>query len=196
MRTALLVSMALLVGATRPAPIPLNDEDFRQLMDAAVAASSTAADVQPHTATICVQKQLGPALEPTRGWIKTFQGESKGVRPLPTGEADASLSAAMSSNAAVAKQTSLPSLPRRFVVFGKTRPRKCVIPHNMVRGPNWRRDESIVALSFTRPALADGYAFIEEYEECPGLCGTTYLRVFRKQNGKWTQVARSILSVS
>jgi hypothetical protein len=165
-------------------------------MDAAVATSSTAADVQPLTATICVQRELRPPLESTRGWIKTFQSERKDVLPLPIGNARAALSAAMSSHAAVATQTSMPTLPRRFVVFGKTRPPECVIPHNMVRGPNWRRDESIVALSFTRPALADGYAFIEDYEECSGLCGTTYLRVFRKQNGKWTQVARSILSVS
>ena len=80
-------------------------------------------------------------------------------------------------------------------MVGKVLPPECVVPHSVGRGPNWRHDESVV-LAFTRPTLAKGYAFIQEYEECAGLCGTTYLRVFRKRAGKWTEVAQVILSVS
>ena len=54
----------------------------------------------------------------------------------------------------------------------------------------------MVVLTFTRPALSNGYAFMEEYEACTGLCGTTLLRVFGKRSGKWTQVAQTVLSVS
>jgi len=54
----------------------------------------------------------------------------------------------------------------------------------------------MVVLTFTRPALAHGYAFMKEYEACAGLCGTTFLRVFQKRDGKWTQVAQTVLSVS
>jgi len=128
-----------------------------------------------------------------------FAEEGKGALPSQTGDAgaDQSIDAAMSSTAAAAHQTSMPLLPGRYLlVHAKDLPPECVIPHTLARGPNWRRDESIVVLTFTQPALANGYAYIEEYEECAGLCGTTFLRVFRKRNGKWTQIARTILSVS
>lgn len=198
MRTALLLPLVLLVGAVRPASAPLSDRDFQQLMNAVVTAASDPSQVQPLTTTICVQRELQPSLVATKSWTKTFEDAGKGELQPRTGDADVdeSLTAAMSSKAAVAHQTSIPALPKRFLVVDKVLPPECVIPHSFARGPNWRRDESIVVLTFTEPALANGYAFIEEYEECSGLCGTTLLRVFRKQRGKWTQVARTILSVS
>lgn len=198
MRAALFLSMALLAGAVRPPSAALSNRDFQQLMDAAVEASSAPSQLQPLTATICVQRQLQPPLIATRTWTKTFEDAGKGEMQPRMGDADVdkSLVAALSSSATVAHRTRMPPLPKRFVVFGKVRPAECVIPHSLGRGPNWRHDESIVALTFTQPALANGYAFVEEYEECAGLCGTSFLRAFRKQNGKWTQVARTILSVS
>jgi hypothetical protein len=198
MRTALALSAIFLVGAGRPASASLSDRDFQQLMNAAVASSSAPSELQPLTKTICIQRELQPPLVATKGWIKTFEDAGKDNVQPRTGDADAdrSLTAAMSSKPVAPRQTRISLLPKKFVVVGKAFPPECVIPHSLVRGRNWQRDESIVVLTFTRPALANGYAFIENYEECSGLCGTTFLRVFRKQKGKWTQVARTILSVS
>jgi hypothetical protein len=91
----------------------------------------------------------------------------------------------------------MPPLPPRFILFAKTRPSKCVVLHTAAP-PGWPKmdSDSVVVLSFSRPALAKSYAFIQEYEECPGLCGTTFLRVFQKHGGRWAQVGRVILSVS
>ena len=75
------------------------------------------------------------------------------------------------------------------------KPNLCVIDHAApFRG--LRPDVSRVTLTFTQPVLVNGRAYINEYEDCPGLCGTTFLRVFIKQNGKWAQVERMVLSVS
>ena len=199
MRTAPLLAIAVLAGAAGPAPAPLSDRDFRQLMNAAVAAASDPSQLQPLTSTICVARELGAPLQARKAAVEMFANAGNGASPPQTGDAgaDQSIDAAMSSTAAVAHQTSIPALPRRYLlVHAKALRPQCLIPHSIMRGPNWRRDESIVVLTFTRPALANGYAYIEEYEGCAGLCGTTFLRVFRKRNGKWTQIARTILSVS
>jgi hypothetical protein len=104
---------------------------------------------------------------------------------------------AMSANGAVARQSRILALPPRFVLIdSNARPSNCLIPHSLGRGPDWVRDESVVVLTFTRPVIVNGYAFVEEYEECAGLCGTTFLRVFQKKGGQWIQVSRTILSVS
>jgi hypothetical protein len=191
--------MALFAGAARPASTPLSDRDFLQLMNAAVATASAPSQLQPLTSTICVARELGAPLQARKADVEIFATEGKGASPPPTGDAgaDQSIDAAMSPTAVVAHQTSMPALPRKYLlVDAELLPPECVIPRTLGRGPNWKHDESIVVLTFTRPALANGYAYIEEYEACAGLCGTTFLRVFRKQNGKWTQVARTILSVS
>ena len=111
--------------------------------------------------------------------------------------ADKSLTTALSRKAVVAHQTKIAALANKYLlVQSEALPPECAWSPSLVRGPNWEHDESIVVLTFTRPALANGYAFIEEYEGCPGMCGTTFLRVFRKEHGRWTQVGRTILSVS
>ena len=199
MRTALLLAMALLVGAARSASAGLSDGDFKQLMNAAVSVASAPTQLQSLTSTICVARELAAPLQARKTEVEMLATEGKGASPPPTGDAgaDQSIDAAMSSTAAIAHQTRMPALPRKYlVVDAKALPSECVIPHTMGRGPNWKRGESIVVLTFTRPALANGYAYIEEYEECAGLCGTTFLRAFHKQNGKWTQLGRAILSVS
>jgi hypothetical protein len=89
-----------------------------------------------------------------------------GASPPPTGDAgaDQSIDTAMGSGAAIAHQTSMPALPGRYLlVDAKSLPPECVIPHSMARGPNWRRDESIVVLTFTRPAIANGYGPVWNY---------------------------------
>jgi hypothetical protein len=198
MHAALSPAIALLVAAVGPSSAPLSDGDFQQLMDGAVAAASVPSEVQPHTTTICVARELQPAFRSTNAWIATWEAAGKGVTQPRTGHvgADNSMIAAMSPNT-VAHQTTMPSLPAKYLlVDSKALPSECIIPRTLTRGPNWKRDESIVVLTFTQPAQANGYAYIEEHEECAGLCGTTFLRVFRKQNGKWAQVAKTILSVS
>lgn len=199
MRAALLLTAAFFVGAARPALAPLSDHEFQQLMKAAVAAASAPSQLQPPISTICVARELEAPLQRRKAEAEMLANKPGGASPPPTGDAgaDQSIDTAMGSGAAIAHQTSMPALPGRYLlVDAKSLPPECVIPHSMARGPNWRRDESIVVLTFTRPAIANGYAYIEEYEACAGLCGTTFLRVFRKRNGKWRQIARTILSVS
>ena len=189
MPNALLVATALLMAATRPATGPLSDREFQSLMEAAAAAASPSSLAPAITWTICVQRELGP---PTSRWNQAFQS-------LPKGGAEAakSVSAGRSSKGVTAQQTTLRTLPTKFTLIDvNARPPQCAVSRNLARGPNWQRDESVVVWTFTRPVLANGYAFIEEYEDCAGLCGTRYLRVFRKQSGKWKQVAVTILSVS
>jgi hypothetical protein len=196
MHTALFLPMALLAGAATPEAAPLTGKDFQQLMEAAVMASSAPSQVQPLTTTICVQRELqAPVadLQALSGW---FQGAGRLRSPSGSPAIDHAIAAATLSKVALASQRTMPALPQRFVLVDTALPPECVIPRTLGRGPNWRHDESIVVLTFTRPALANGYAFMEEYEACAGLCGTTFLRVFRKRGGKWTQVAQTILSVS
>ena len=188
--------MVLLAGAARPEVAPLRDGDFQQLMNAAVVASSAPSQLQPLTTTICVQRELQPPvadLQALSGW---FQGAGRLRSPSGSAAVDQSIAAATVSTVGFASQSTMPPLPRKFVLVGKVLPPECVVLHSGGRGPNWRHDESMVVLTFTRPTLAKGYAFIQEYEECAGLCGTTFLRVFQKRRGKWTQVAQTILSVS
>lgn len=199
MRAAFVVFAALFQMGLAPADATLSDSDFRELMNAAVAAASEPSQLQSLTSTICVARELGAPLQARKAEVEMFAAEGKGATPPQTGDpgADRSMAAAMSPTATVAKQTRMPPLPRKYLlVDANALPPECIIPHSLGRGPNWRHDESIVVLTFTRPALANGYAYIEEYEACAGLCGTTFLRVFQKQNRKWTQVSRTILAVS
>ena len=169
-RPAVLTTAMLLIGAT-PAPV-MTDRDFEQLMRAAVEASSTPSEVQPTTKTVCVKRELEPPLS-----FEPPTAVAKGAAVIP-------------------RQSVMPRLPTRFIVYASNAiPTLCVIDHAPpFRG--LRADVSRVALTFTRPVLVNGQAYINEYEDCPGLCGTTFLRVFKKQNGKWTQVERMVLSVS
>jgi hypothetical protein len=196
MRAALLVPIVLLAGAAKPQSTTLTDKDFQQLMGAAVMAASAPSQVQPLTGTVCVQRELqAPVadLQALSGW---FQGAGRLRSPSGSAVVDQSIAASTLSKPGFALQTTMPRLPKRFVMVGKVLPSECVVSHSGGRGPNWKHDESIVVLTFTRPTLAKGYAFIQEYEECAGLCGTTFLRVFQKRAGKWTQIAQFILSVS
>src|SRR4051812_43615677 len=118
MRTALLLTVALVVGAARPVSAPLTDRDFRQLMNAAVAAASAPSQLQPLTSTICVARELGVPLQARKAAVEMFSAEGKGALPPQTGDAgaDRSIDAAMASTAAVARQTSMPPLPRRYLL--------------------------------------------------------------------------------
>src|SRR5947209_19059134 len=103
MRTAPLLAIAVLVGAAGPAPAPLSDRDFQQLMNAAVAAASDPSQLQPLTKTICVARELRPPLEATEDRIKMFENKGHGDYWPRTGDvgADHSVAEAMSSEAVV-----------------------------------------------------------------------------------------------
>lgn len=191
---AAVAGLALLGAAPGPELVP---NDIDQLLKIAIAVSTDPSQVQPPTKNICVQRELEPPLEYTKGWKKAFQNEGSNPQPTSADSINRALAIAISPKADIAPQTRMPKLPANFILFSKgtSPPVQCRIQHGLpVNGQPI--DESSVALTFTRPAFANGYAFIDEYEDCPGLCGTTFLRVFRKQNGKWTQVERAILSVS
>lgn len=190
----MLLASFVVSAATKPPQ--LSGRDFQQLMEAAVVSAAAPSQVQPLTSTICVKQQLKAPLtnlSSLRGWFGKASGPG---RASGSQSSNASIAAAMSAQFSIAHQTSMPRLPAKFVLVDATPPPQCVVSHSAGRGPNWKQDEAVVGLSFSRPVLAKGYAFIEEYEECPGLCGTTFLRVFKNSHGKWMQVAVAPLSVS
>src|SRR5947199_402246 len=159
MRAALLVTMVLLAGAAKPESALLTDTDFQQLMEAAVIASSAPSQVQPLTTTVCVQRELQAPVVDLKALSAWFQGADRLRPPSGSPAVDRSIAAAMLSEVGVARQTTMPALPQRFVVVNSALPPECVIPQTSGRGPDWRHDESMVVLTFTRPALAHGYAF-------------------------------------
>lgn len=182
---ALIAGAAALSGSTHT---PLSERDFQQLMQDAVAAS--ASSWAPSIQTVCVQRELESPLrfvkEPIGlAWMAPA-GSAKTI------ELDRSVAAAMSSTTDVELSKTMPPLSGRFVMFSAKEPKPavCVIEH----GPGAK--ETAIALTFTRPAFANGLAFINEAEDCPGLCGNGILWAFKKQNGKWTQVGEAILWVS
>ena len=194
MKFAAVVAVATLLSGAAPAS-RVTDRDFRELMQAAAEAASH--DVEAQTRTICVKRDLDPPLSYSRGAIQILQDAARSSPWMHNDDVDRSLAAALEPNALVARQTKMPSLQSHYVVLasGVSPPPQCVV-HHVPPPPGWPRYESAVILTFTRPAFANGNAYINEYEECPGLCGTTFLRVFRKQRGKWIQVRKTILSVS
>jgi hypothetical protein len=198
MRGIISSSVALTVVASSPASAKLSYREFASLMSAAVLASAKPAELQPLNSIICIQRKLEPPLASIKAWQKVADGTGKVWRPFPIGDvgADKSLMVALSPQADVPEQSSMPVMPKRFIMMDGAAPPECVIPLVGGRGPNWRHDEAIVNLTFTQPAFANGYAYIEENKTCAGLCGTRYLRVFQKQRNKWVQVGRTILSVS
>ena len=115
MYVALISAVTLLVTAIGSSSSPLSDSDFQQLMEVAVAAASAPSEIQPHTTTIWVARQLEPAFSATTAWIATWEAAGKGVTRPRTGDvgADNSMTAAMSPNA-VAHQTTMPALPAKY----------------------------------------------------------------------------------
>jgi hypothetical protein len=192
MSKVFVLGLALFAAANEAASPQLSNRDFEQLMEAAVTASAKP-EVQPLTTTICVQQEFEPPIV-IGEWIGNFLSAR-----TPSALADGSLATAISSKSVIARQTSMPPLTSKFIIVSaKTkRPASCVIEHVPTQTSRPKNgNDSAVVLSFSQPVLANGYAFIEELEECPGLCATTYLRVFRWQKGKWVQAAETPMSVS
>jgi hypothetical protein len=191
---ATIAAAAAALGSSQPAA-PLGQRDFQDLMQAAVAvgAANWGAPVQ----NICVQRELEAPLKFMKrgaglGWRSSSSGRYTANAGL-----DASLAKAMSPQAPVAPETTMPPLGSGFIIFSSkaARPKQCLVPHDlgMARGAPHQLS---VAITFTRPAFADGMAFINEVDDCPALCGDGVVRAFRKLDGKWTQVADAILWVS
>jgi hypothetical protein len=183
MRLPVLIAAVAAIGGSAQAD-PLSQSDFQQLMQA--AADESYSGWSPQVQTICVQRELEAPLKLIR------DSASKG-NLFPGSILDKSLTAALSHRARVEQRTTMPPFPSRFVMFSSKAPKppECVVEHGWATARY-----TSVTLTFTRPAFADGMAFINEVEDCPGLCGNGILRVFKKQNGKWTQVTKAILWVS
>jgi hypothetical protein len=188
MRIALVAGAAVLGVSTHSAP--LSDRDLQQLMEAAVTAS--ASSWAPSVQTVCVQRELEPPLSLIKQPVGLAWINSSGAHAAKNTELDESVAAAMSPKAQVELRTTMPPLAGRYLMFSSETPRptQCVIEH----GP--RSGDTSIALTFTRPAFANGLAFINEVEDCPGLCGNGILWVFKKQDGKWKQIAEAVLWVS
>lgn len=192
---ALAATAPLLMGA---APLhELTQRDFRQLMEVAIAASTTNA---PRAAgPICVRRELDPPLRISRpagarvppGALPGVSGTT-GPRPEPTGAQraiGAAFATALGPDAIVDSQRLIPAIPGNYDVFSK----KARVPSGCIARPipppgGSGHERLVTRLIFSRPVLANGYAFVDQLTECSGLCGSGWLRVFKKQNGKWTQV--------
>jgi hypothetical protein len=213
MKIATIVAAAALLIAAAPAP-QLSDSDFQRLMEAAVSASASVAKLNK-VRIMCVQKELEAPLKFSKEAFDQWQSvPHNGVPPmsaskyLRTGNAsvDRSINAALSANARVPHQTEVLSVPapsmsvppglaadaRYFtsVLFSSKSPRpsECMVEHGPHRPGAPARDLPYV-LTLSRPVLANDFAFIDTSFECSGLCGSADLRVFKKRNGKWTQIA-------
>lgn len=185
-----------MVAAARPSA-GVSNADFALLMQEAVRVSADPSQVQPTTKVVCVEQRLQPPLSDLtelRGW---FQLQDRSHSPSGSERVDRSIAAAMSSRTTVAPQTNMPRLSPRFTIVATARPAKCAVDHvpPLAGSSNIFHDLAVV-LTFSRPTLARDYAFIEEDEDCPGLCGTRFVRVFKQQQHRWTQVAQIVTQVS
>ena len=101
---------------------------------------------------------------------------------------------ALTQKAVEGATKAIASLPPKFVLYSSMSPipARCTIDHRVVSGSN----NHAITLSLTQPVLAEGFVFIDQTMDCAGLCGSGWLRVFRKQNGKWKQIAYRNLFMS
>jgi hypothetical protein len=188
-----IMAAAATLGSSQPTTLtPL---DFQALMQGALAegAASWTAPIK----NICVQRELEAPLRFVGRTSSLGWRSSSTTHFGPDSELDASLAKAMSPQVVVASEKLMPPLPSSFVLFSSKapRPEECVIEHVPPSAGTAHHDLS-VAITFTQPAFADGLAFINEVDDCPGLCGDGIVRVFKKQAGGWTQVAEAVLWVS
>jgi hypothetical protein len=96
----------------------------------------------------------------------------------------------------VAPETAIRAIPKTYVAYSSKSaiPPRCAIDHRP--DSRWGAAEQVTRLQLSRPVFANGFAFIKQVTECSGLCGSGWLRVFRKQNGRWTEVASRNLWIS
>jgi hypothetical protein len=205
MRVVALASAAALLTAAAPAP-QLSQSDFQQLVKAVVLESSTTARIN-NAGLVCVQQEFAPPLEVSElGAL--MQGATTGNAAL-----DKSITAAL-ARGSVAPQTKFSSVPHasvalpsqvtprgnllRFVLLSPRSPDRssCVIDRQIF-GPRPSANRTLpFVLTLTRPVIVSGVAFIKHSFDCPGLCGSGQIYVFKKRNGKWTHVASGDFWVS
>lgn len=197
MKIGALAAAVAIVGADAQAA-PLTQTDFRQLMEA--AASAGASSPQPDTKTICVQRELETPLKFSRGAMEATHTSGIAGLPmtkLPNPEESAvekAFAFALSQKVAAEASGEIPSLPPKFVLYSSASPvpARCAIDHRVVSAST----NHAITLTLTQPVLAGGFVFIDQTMDCAGLCGSGWLRVFRKQNGRWQQIAYRNLFMS
>jgi len=193
------MAIAALLGGAAPAQ-QLGRKDFQHLMDAAVSAG--AATAQAGTRTICVQRELELPLDVSKQrTADTHQAGLPGLPILPprSAQQDAGVeqayAVALGPRAAVASETEIATIAAPYIPYSsKAIPARCAID------PHWASTgsaaEHVTRVRLSRPVLANGFAFVGQVTECSGLCGSGWLRVFRKDHGKWKQVAVRNLFIS
>jgi hypothetical protein len=198
------VAIAGMCGAAAPAQ-PIAGEDFRELIVAAVAAGASTA--QAGTRTICVQREFESPLKLSKDGMDNFHMKP-GMPGVPVAEPTAPAAAgrraieqafavAISPKAAIASRTAIGKVPKPYIGYSSaaSMPHKCEIPPIPGPGsPPVRND--VTRLILSRPVFANGFAFIDQRSECMGFCGSGWLRVFQKRNGRWKQVLCRNLFVS
>ena len=193
---ALIAAAMALCNSAQAAP--LSERDFQQLMQAAVAASAKTA--QPDTQTICVQRELESPLKFSRAAMEATH--VSGVPGMPVvhlsqaqdAAVEKAFGSALTAKATVDARTTLSFLTPQFMLYSSASrvPNRCAIDHRWASGST----NHAISITLTRPVFVDGYAFVDEATDCPGLCGSGWLRIFEKQGSRWKQIAVRNLFVS
>jgi hypothetical protein len=177
------------------------ERDFQQLMTAAIAAGASTA--QAGTRTICIQRELEPPLDISKKRTAgTHQTRLPGlpIKPAPPATEDPAVdrayAVALVPTAEAASEGQIATIPAPYVPYSSKSP----IPPRCAIDPHWASSRSaaehVTRVRLSRPVFANGFAFIDQITECSGLCGSGWLRVFKKQKGRWTEVASRNLFVS
>jgi hypothetical protein len=202
MKLAFIPVAATLVTGAAPAS-PAGTSDFQKLITTAILDGVSN---EPPSTTICVQRELSPPIQASLNYEQTMREPARraGVRVeesnwVADGDHTAILAAfasARAGTARIAAERQIADLPARFVLFPTANPPPKCKPQGFPPPGTQPSSKRVVVLSFSRPVSAGDYVFIEKSSDCGGLCGSGSLGVFKKQNGKWRQVATRFLWVS
>jgi hypothetical protein len=200
-KLAVLAAAALALAVPPQAPV-LRQRDFNQIIQLAVT-DAAASWTSPSARTICVQRELERPFNAVKHWIDDFHQARTDLaigttdfRFTRNPAIDQWIPAAMGPGADIAPETVISSLSMPYLLFSRNKPTppECAVSH--LAGRTSAAKPMAVTLTFTRPVLAGGYVFVDEVQDCPGLCGNGILNVFQKQHGRWTRVAQQVLWVS
>ena len=204
MIVAAIVGLATVLVAANPGA-NLFKADLQQVVKAEILASSAVAR-QNNADIVCVREKFAPPLRfselATSGrWvsrsdtlvdrrIKMALGTVFHVKSVK------SLATVPAISVALPDQLTPRGHILRFVHLSSHSPVQldCVVRRSIIQPPA----PSIrpYVLTLTRPVYVNGFVFIRESFDCPGLCGSGETRVFEKRKGKWTQVAERDFWVS
>jgi hypothetical protein len=194
-----LASMAALLTAAASGP-QLSKSDFQELIKAVVLDTSSAARIN-HADLVCVQQQFAPPLEfaelaPSTAWSSSTSSDAAVkeaiTAALASGHVTAQIKLASVPDVSVAlpAQVTGPGHLLHFVLLSSRSPRRsdCTFQRGIFTPRAANRPLPYV-LTLTRPVVVNGFVFIKHAFDCPGMCGSGQISVFKKSDGKWTHVA-------